>query len=340
MRDYAKISPRFWVGPTGKEIRKMGQTAQVVALYLLSGPHANLLGLYYLPIFYIAGDTGIPTDEVLIAIEGLAAKGFCSYDHNAEMVWVHEMARYQCLDNGGDGLKPADNRVKAIRKELANQPATQLKDSFFEKYAVLLCFLEPCSTSRETPSKPLLDGSSSQEQEQKQEEEQDAILKSSAPAPPDAVYAPEISPEGDFYLTKKRRELRGKRLEAFNRFWKAFGYAKGKAEAADVWLEIPQLKDSLVEQIVAAAAREARERPKTVARGGTPKFPQGWLSARRWEDNPEPTLPNLAEARAFVEKYGENNIATQRQALETFCHSKGLDFTAYLAHIMPGGAEC
>ena len=81
MRDYAKISPRLSIGRTGKEIRKLGPDAQIVAFYLLTGPHANL-----------------STTE------------FCQYDHDAEMVWVCEMARYQCVDAGLDRINPADNR--------------------------------------------------------------------------------------------------------------------------------------------------------------------------------------------------------------------------------------
>lgn len=50
MRDYAKVSPRFWLGETGRELRKAGAEAQVVAFYLMTSPHANMLGLYYLPV--------------------------------------------------------------------------------------------------------------------------------------------------------------------------------------------------------------------------------------------------------------------------------------------------
>ena len=67
MRDYAKISPQFWIGSTGRKLRDAGLEATLVALYLLSNPHANMLGLYYLPQLYIALETGL-------GIEG-ASKG-------------------------------------------------------------------------------------------------------------------------------------------------------------------------------------------------------------------------------------------------------------------------
>ena len=90
--------------------------------------------------------------------------------------------------------------------------------------------------------------------------------------------------EAPSLLTRKKKKLTGKRLETFLQFWEAFGYKQGKAEAADAWLEIPQLTESIVFQIIAAAAREARNRPALVAAGKTPKMAQGWLSGRRWED--------------------------------------------------------
>jgi len=91
----------------------------------------------------------------------------------------------------------------------------------------------------------------------------------------------------EFYLTKKKRKLKGKRLITFNRFWKSFGYKKGKADAADSWYDIPQLTDGLVNEICEAAKVEANIRGKLISEGRTPIFPQGWLTARRWEDESE-----------------------------------------------------
>ena len=54
MRDYATVAPQFWLGKTGRELRRQGAEAQVVSFYLMTSPHANMLGLYYLPILYIA----------------------------------------------------------------------------------------------------------------------------------------------------------------------------------------------------------------------------------------------------------------------------------------------
>lgn len=110
------------------------------------------------------------------------------------------------------------------------------------------------------------------------------------PAPPDGGH----EPDEQCILTRKGLRLTGKRLLAFSGFWEAFAYKRGKAEAADAWLGIPQLTDSLVARICDAARQEAANRPQIEARGGTPKWAQGWLTARRWEDYAPEEPPPLA----------------------------------------------
>lgn len=113
----------------------------------------------------------------------------------------------------------------------------------------------------------------------------------------------------EFYLTKKGRKLSEKRLESFNRFWIDFNYKKGKAEAADAWLNIPQLTNSLVDEICKAAGEEAKIRPRLLSQGKTPKMAQGWLTGRRWEDENSMATENETDsapsdfAKEMIGKY-------------------------------------
>lgn len=88
-----------------------------------------------------------------------------------------------------------------------------------------------------------------------------------------------------FYQTKKNRKLQGQKLDDFYLFWEAFNYRKGKASAADSWIDV--YSPSILDQIIAAAKLEAAKRQSLVDQGRTPIYPQGWLSGRRWEDEPE-----------------------------------------------------
>jgi len=91
----------------------------------------------------------------------------------------------------------------------------------------------------------------------------------------------------DFYTTKRRRQLKGERLAGFALFWDAFGYKEGKADAADAWLNLKNYSSELVGRILVAAKREAAGRPAKRSANKVPIMAQGWLTGRRWEDEPE-----------------------------------------------------
>ena len=52
-----KVSPHFWTN-YGKKLRQTPE-GLIVAMYLMTSPHANMLGLYYIPLLYIAHETGL-----------------------------------------------------------------------------------------------------------------------------------------------------------------------------------------------------------------------------------------------------------------------------------------
>lgn len=90
------------------------------------------------------------------------------------------------------------------------------------------------------------------------------------------------SPEEPFYKTKKGRLLKGEKLTAFNAFWKSYGYGQGKAAAGDSFLDV--YSPAVFPEMLAGAKRECENRPAVLKKGRTPKYAQGWLTERRWED--------------------------------------------------------
>ena len=129
MREYGKIGPKFWIGATGKKLRAAGAETQLVALYLMSGPHANMLGLYYIPESYIVHETGLGLQGALKGLQGCIEVGFCSYDPVTEMVWVHEMAKYQIAES----LSGKDLRIKGVQNEYDSLPTNPYLTPFFQK---------------------------------------------------------------------------------------------------------------------------------------------------------------------------------------------------------------
>jgi hypothetical protein len=129
MRDYGRVSPQFWIGTTGKRLRG-DSDAQIVALYLQTSPHATMIGIFHCPIQYIAHETGLTLEEASKGLGRLIDEGFCSYDHERELVWVNEMAKFQIASS----LKPNDNQVKAIVKAFEQIPECQIRQGFHAKY--------------------------------------------------------------------------------------------------------------------------------------------------------------------------------------------------------------
>jgi len=112
----------------------------------------------------------------------------------------------------------------------------------------------------------------------------------------------------EIYKTKKGKTLSGKRLSTFMAFWNSFDYKRGKSEAADAWLNIPSLTDSLVEQICVSAKKECQGRDRLKAEGKNPKMAEGWLSGRRWEDEAySVNSKNRETPEEILEKWGITN---------------------------------
>lgn len=117
--------------------------------------------------------------------------------------------------------------------------------------------------------------------------------------PPDD---PKARPQGGgpFLVAKSGRKFEGRQLADFERFWTDFGLSRGKAEAADAWLDIPDMTDALVARICEAAKQEAADRPRLEGRGQKPKQARGWLMSRRWEDYEAPKARDPTSQQADI----------------------------------------
>lgn len=130
MRDYARISPRFWTGATGKALRR-NPDAQRLALYLLTCPSANMIGVFYVAAPTICHEVGLDAEMLAALWAVLELLDFAHYDEETEMVWVPNMAREQ-LD---DALKPADKRVVQVVRQVDSIRRHRFARMFWDRYA-------------------------------------------------------------------------------------------------------------------------------------------------------------------------------------------------------------
>ncbi len=212
MRDYAKLVPTFWTGKTGKALKARGSEAVIVAMYLMSSPHSNMLGLYYQPVLYMAHETGLGIEGASKGLQGAIEAGFCDFDEESEMVWVFEMAGYQ-IDSE---LMPKDKRCIGIQKEFEALPDNPFSGDFYEKYKAAFHLTEARilnssfgkkEGSSQAPSKPLR----SQEQEQEQEQDTPKGVQGGKPPSPPPFQIPDWVPVEAWEEFVTMRRAKGKR---------------------------------------------------------------------------------------------------------------------------------
>jgi hypothetical protein len=141
MRDYGKVAPFFWTRGSGKKLRG-DPDAQIVALYLFTCPASNMIGVFYLPIFQVAHETGLTTERVAAAFARLSKPdvAIAYYDPDEEMVWLPNMAGFQI----GDTLDPNDKkRSGPVRAEIKKLGGHRFVADFWSKYGEAYS-LGPC----------------------------------------------------------------------------------------------------------------------------------------------------------------------------------------------------
>ena len=61
MRDYSVVQTKLYTGRTMKALRG-DPLAQLLMLYLITSPHSTMIGVFHLPVSYIAEDLGSPLE--------------------------------------------------------------------------------------------------------------------------------------------------------------------------------------------------------------------------------------------------------------------------------------
>ena len=257
MRDYGKVSPQFWIGETGKLLRGNPES-QVLALYLMTNPHATMTGVFHCPIIYMAHETGLSIEGASKGLARLIEVGFCEYDEPSESVFVIKMAMYQIADS----LKSDDKRVLGLRKDVEKMLPARFQQRFTEVYGgrFNLLKLDKKASPLDAPCKPL----PSQEQEQEQEQDKHLDAGASLSCPVEKL----VSLYHEHMPTNPRcRILNDKRRASIRQRWREaalldvapFGYAT-QSDGVTAWAEFFKVcadSDFLTGRVPATPGRSA-----------------------------------------------------------------------------------
>lgn len=130
MREFNKVSAKYWMTGLSKKIRQLGTDAAYLSIYLQTNHHTHSLGMFYLPLQYIAHDTGITLNKVEELLKALCAIDFCCYDFESEYIWLKNYA----LEQSGGALKENDNRVAQLQRYFEELPQLEFLDAFYETH--------------------------------------------------------------------------------------------------------------------------------------------------------------------------------------------------------------
>lgn len=85
MRDYGTVDTGIW---RHHDFKRLSESAKLLALYLRTCDHGNMIGCFHLPLMYIAADLGWTTEKALETLSELYPDGFARYCEATEYVLI------------------------------------------------------------------------------------------------------------------------------------------------------------------------------------------------------------------------------------------------------------
>lgn len=293
MRDYGRVSTRFWSSPTTKA---MSGDARHLSLYLMTSPHSTIAGVFRLPLAYAADDLDWTSERVSEALRELSDVGFARYCSATKWLWTVNHFRWNPLDN--------PNQRKAARKIAEQVPTECAWHADFERTS------EPHiaghSAGAANGSETLGEPSSNQEQE--------------------LVNRSTLSARRARPLTQRAAKTGS---DAFESFWELYPRKSGKAAALRAF-EALNPDAAILVLMREALGNASRSDEWQRDAGRYVPSAEKWLRDRRWEDDDRRTGParstppslGTGAMLAELERHGKESQSPEahearRKALES-----------------------
>jgi len=119
MRDYGKIFYSFW---QSDDTRGLSDDGKLLAIYLLTSPHTNMIGCFRIPDGYVSEDLGWDIGRVSKGFEELFQNRFATRDQGSKWVVINKFLKWNELENPNQAKAaeklydqiPTNNPVKPI----------------------------------------------------------------------------------------------------------------------------------------------------------------------------------------------------------------------------------
>jgi len=262
-------------------MRAVTDDARYLMLYLLTSPHRNIMGFYFLPVPYACFDLGWDEERFSKGLNELLEIQVIRYDQGSHVVLIQNYLKHNPLEN--------PNQVKSAIDRLDEMPQTSL----FREFARIL------GQSDKPFIKPLIEHLHERMGQPVTVTVTESVTEDKDTCAPEAAQESKCTPEGDGVEAEKvtatlesgpRSPFKSRRQEQlFDLFWEQYPKRRSKGRAERAWVKIKP-DEQLFEAIL-----DGLERAKTSVEwlkddGQYIPYPSTWLNAKGWEDEYQPAV--------------------------------------------------
>lgn len=317
---YTRVESRFW---QDEKMRAVSVDARYLMLYLLTSPHRNLIGFYFLPTPYACFDLGWDEKRLNVALKELIDAGVILYDQDAHTVLIKNYLRHNPLENPNQG-KGAVSKLKELPQtvllkdfltvvERLSKPYLETKKNPYEALLKRIYklvgepFRNPSGTlSKQGTGSGTGSGTGTGSINICAPDGAQECVKSTG----GSVEADKVTATPDKDKPSKnggpRSPFKSKRQEQlFEKFWEHYPKRRSRGQAEKTWVKIKP-DEQLVADMLSALERAKTSVGWRKDGGQFIPHPSTWLNAKGWKDEyltPEENVPDAwHEIRKFAEE--------------------------------------
>ncbi|HDS1113650.1 TPA: hypothetical protein QDZ58_000460 [Pluralibacter gergoviae] len=216
MRDYGKVHTSFWISDG---MRRVSDDARLLALYLLTGQHTNMIGCFRLPDGYVSEDLSWSQERVSKGFAELSDNGFATRDPSSKWVLIRNFMTWNPIENPNQG-------IAALRLFDQVPDKSTIKP---ELAGIMAMSISHIDVKKLKGSERVIEPFLNQEQEQEQEQERDQTHLGHGDATPH-----DDESRGEYPAEKPKPGY----TEEFEQAWQEYPKRSGgnsKADAFKAW---------------------------------------------------------------------------------------------------------
>ena len=291
MSRYTTVESFIW---HDEKFRALPEDARTVFLYLLTCPHGNMCGIFYLPDLYAASDLQWDVERYRKAIDTLCDTPLIAKDK--DIIWIKNYLKHNPI-KGPKQITGAVNRLmtlpdtkligpfmKNLKKHLLEDDLKLFKKLYTKPYEYhsdtlsdTLCdtpSIADTDTDTDTDTGDI-DTCAPDDAQDKNGDLGGSVEAEKVTATPDGDKPSKSGPRSPF--TSKRQE------QLFDEFWERYPKKRSKGQAERAWAKITP-DDALFRCILDGLERAKRSRDWLKEEGKYIPYPATWLNAKGWED--------------------------------------------------------